>query len=522
MNDIELVLILLAIVAVLVSLAGQLSLPYPIVLVVGGLALGFVPGLPVVELDPHVVFLLFLPPLLYWDAASTSWRDFRANLRSILLLAIGLVVATTLAIGVIGHAALNLPWAAAFTLGAVVSSTDPVAASTVMKRMGVPPKVITIVLGESLVNDATALVVFSAAISALEKGKFSLGHAALDFALVSIGGILVGLVVGWALHHAQRQIDEARVSSVLRLITPFVVYIAAESIHASGILAVVVTGLYVGRRTPKDMSSVERLGSDVIWPLATFIINGLVFILIGLQFEEILNDINYRSTSSLIRDAILVSLAVVVIRVVWTYLAGGLVRLLPAWLAGGEARLDIREMTVVGWSGMRGVVALATALSMPRVADTGIFVERPLLLFLTFAVILMTLVGQGLTLPWVISGLGITRGDQLQREERHARSVTSNAALAHLRSRAGESPSSELLAILEQYYRRRVTEAENAMTPGDDSWVQGIRALRREMLNVEREALLHLRDENVISDVVLRRIQRELDIEEMHLESRAV
>jgi monovalent cation/hydrogen antiporter len=522
MNDVELVLILLAIVAVLVSLAGRLSLPYPIVLVVGGLALGFVPGLPVIELDPHVVFLLFLPPLLYWDAASTPWRDFRASLLSIVALAIGLVVATTVVIGLISHVALDLSWAAAFILGAVISSTDPVAASSVMKRMGVPPKVITIVLGESLVNDATALVVFSAAVSALDKGPFSPGDAALDFVLVSVGGILVGLGVGWVLHRVQHRIDEARVSSVLRLMTPFVVYIAAESIHVSGILAVVVTGLYVGRRAPKDLSSAERLGGDVIWPLATFIINGLVFILIGLQFEEILTDIDYRSTSSLIRDAAFVSLSVVLVRMIWTYLAGGLIRLLPARLIDGEARLDIREMTIVGWSGMRGVVALATALSMPRVAETGIFVERPLLLFLTFAVILVTLVGQGLTLPWVISGLGITQGDRHEREERHARSVISNAALTRLRELAGDSSSSELYPVLERYYRRRLTEAENPTIPGDDSWVQGIRDLRREMLTIEREALVQMRDENAISDVVLRRIQRELDIEEMHLETRAV
>jgi CPA1 family monovalent cation:H+ antiporter len=235
-----------------------------------------------------------------------------------------------------------------------------------------------------------------------------------------------------------------------------------------------------------------------------------------------LTDIDYRSTSSLIRDAAFVSLSVVLVRMIWTYLAGGLIRLLPARLIDGEARLDIREMTIVGWSGMRGVVALATALSMPRVAETGIFVERPLLLFLTFAVILVTLVGQGLTLPWVISGLGITQGDRHEREERHARSVISNAALTRLRELAGDSSSSELYPVLERYYRRRLTEAENPTIPGDDSWVQGIRDLRREMLTIEREALVQMRDENAISDVVLRRIQRELDIEEMHLETRAV
>jgi monovalent cation/hydrogen antiporter len=521
MYEVELVLVLLAIIAVLVSVAGRLSLPYPIVLVVGGLLLGFVPGLPVIELDPHVVFILFLPPLLYWDAASTSWRDFRSNVRTISSLAIGLVVATTVIVAILAHYGLNLSWAASFTLGAIVSPTDPVSASSVMRRLGVPPKVITIVQGESLVNDATALVVFGTAVEVLKTGTFSPGRAALEFVFVCIGGILVGMAIGWALHGLQREIDEARVSSVLRLMTPFVVYIAADAIHVSGILAVVVTGLYIGRKAPTELSSAERLGGDVVWPLVTFIINGLVFILIGLQFEEILRDIDHRSYSSLIRDVLLVSLAVILVRMIWTYLAGLAVRLLPDRLEGRETELDRREATIVGWSGMRGVVALAIALSLPRVTETEIFVERPQLLFLTFGVILVTLVGQGLSLPWVITRLGVTRGDRAEREEKHARSVISNAALKRLGQLAREMPSTEMYDTLERYYRRRVTEAENPTAPGDDSWVQGIRAIRREMLIVERQALVDLRDQNVISDTVLRQIQRELDIEEMHLNARA-
>jgi CPA1 family monovalent cation:H+ antiporter len=522
MRDVEVILILLAIIAVLVSLAGRLAIPYPILLVLGGLGLGFVPGLPYIELDPHIVFVLFLPPLLYWDAASTSWRDFRASTRTIALLAFGLVVATTVGVGILTHELLHLPRAAAFTLGAVVSSTDPVAASGVMRRLGVPPKVITIVQDESLVNDATALVVFAAALEALRTGKFSLGHAALDFVFVSAGGVVVGLAAGWLLHRLQHQIEEARVSSVLRLMTPFVVYILAEQVHVSGILAVVVTGLYAGRKAPTDLSSEERLGGAVIWQLVTFIVNGLVFILIGLQFRTILNDIDQRSTASLIQDALLVSLAVIGIRMIWVYLAGAGIRLLPQSLTGREAELDAREMTIVGWSGMRGVVALATALSIPRVTETGIFGERPLVLFLTFAVILVTLVGQGLTLPFVIAGLGVTRGDRSEREEQRAREAMTRAALRRLDAISQASPSPEMYRVLQRYYRDQLTRSRQPSAPGDESWVQNIRDIRRELLAAEETALVRLRDQEVISDAVLHRLQRELDIEELHLDTRVI
>jgi CPA1 family monovalent cation:H+ antiporter len=522
MRDVELILILLAINAVLVSLAGRLAIPYPILLVIGGLGLGFVPGLPAIELDPHIVFVLFLPPLLYWDAASTSWRDFRASTRTITLLAFGLVVATTVGVGVLTHALLDLPWAAAFILGAVVSSTDPVAASAVMRRLGVPPKVITIVQDESLVNDATALVVFSVAITVLKTGEFSLGRAALDFVFVTVGGVVVGLAAGWLLHRLQHQIDEARVSSVLRLMTPFVVYILAEQVHVSGILAVVVTGLYAGRKAPTDLSSEERLGGAVIWQLVTFIINGLVFILIGLQFRTILNNIDETSTRSLVQDALLVSLAVIAIRLIWVYLAGAGIRLLPQFLTGREAELDAREMTIVGWSGMRGVVALATALSVPRVTESGIFGERPLVLFLTFSVILVTLVGQGLTLPFVITALGVTRGDRSEREEQRAREAMTNAALRRLDALSQSSLSPEMYRMLQRYYRDQLTRSRQPSAPGDESWVQNIRDVRRELLAAEERALVRLRDQEVISDAVLRNLQRELDIEGLHLDTRVI
>jgi CPA1 family monovalent cation:H+ antiporter len=264
------------------------------------------------------------------------------------------------------------------------------------------------------------------------------------------------------------------------------------------------------------------LGGAVIWQLVTFIINGLVFILIGLQFRTILNDIDERSTRSLVQDALFVSLAVIAIRLIWVYLACAGVRLLPQSLTGREVELDAREMTIVGWSGMRGVVALATALSIPRVTESGIFAERPLVLFLTFAVILVTLVGQGLTLPFIIAGLGVTRGDRPEREERRAREAMTKAALRRLDALSQSNLSPEMYRLFQRHYQNQLTLSRQPAAPGDESWVQNIREIRRELVAAEENALVRLRDQEVISDAVLHRLQRELDIEELHLETRVL
>ena len=310
MPEIEAILILLAAVAVLATLANKIGVPYPILLVLGGLILGFVPGLPRIALEPEVVFLLFLPPLLYVSALFTSWRDFRANLRPISLLAVGLVLMTTCVIAAVAHWAIDLPWTSAFVLGAIVSPTDAIAATSVAQRLGVPRRILTVLEGESLINDATGIVAYRIAVGAVVVGTFSLWQAGLQFAIGAIGGIAVGLAVGWVIIWARRHVaDDPDVQNTISLLTPFTAYLLAEEpshwawgqlgfpgeFAFSGVLAVVTTGLYLGRRAPSVVSPETRLQGYAFWELVTFLLNGLIFALIGLQLEGIMGRLSERT-----------------------------------------------------------------------------------------------------------------------------------------------------------------------------------------------------------------------------------
>src|SRR5918998_2991496 len=330
MPEIEAILVLLAAVAALATLANRIDIPYPILLVLGGLVLGFVPELvpafPRVELEPDVVFLLFLPPLLYVSALFTSWRDFRANLRPISLLAVGLVLMTTCAVAAVAHWAIELPWAAAFALGAIVSPTDAIAATAVAQRLGVPRRIVTILEGESLVNDATGIVAYRIAVGAVVAGTFSLWQAGLQFVIGAVGGIAVGLAVGWAVLWARRHVSEdPSVQNTISLLTPFAAYLMAEELptylwhelhlpgefHLSGVLSVVATGLYVGRRGPYVISPETRLQGYAFWELVTFLLNGVIFALIGLQLRSVVERLSEYSVADLVLYAALVSLTVI-------------------------------------------------------------------------------------------------------------------------------------------------------------------------------------------------------------------
>jgi Na+/H+ antiporter len=333
---------LLLAVAVLATLASRLGVPYPILLVLGGLVLGFVPGLPQVELEPDLVFLIFLPPLLYVSSLFTSWRDFRANLRPISLLAVGLVIFTTCIVSVVAHATVEgLTWAAAFTLGAIVSPTDAIAATAVAQRLGVPRRIVIVLEGESLVNDATGIVAYRIAAAAVTAGVFSIWEAGLNFVVGSIGGVMIGLAVGWAVLWMRRRVSQnPSVQNTISLLTPFLAYLPAEELHIniatgleirfSGVLAVVAAGLYLGRRTPNVITSGTRLQGYAVWELVTFLLNGLIFILIGLQLQNIAEGLSGYSTAELALYAGLISLTVVLVRILWvfpaTYLPRNLIR----------------------------------------------------------------------------------------------------------------------------------------------------------------------------------------------------
>ncbi|HEY7293725.1 MAG TPA: Na+/H+ antiporter [Dehalococcoidia bacterium] len=526
MHAVVFVLVALAVVAALIPLANRLAVPYPIVLVVGGLVLGLVfalvPALPTIRLEPDLVFLLFLPPLLYWEAVTTSWRDFRANLRPITSLAVGLVVFTTCGVAFVARTVIGLPWAVDFVLGAVVSSTDVVAAITVTSRLGVPRRVVTVLTGEGLVNDATALVVYGAAVTAVVAGRFSLAEASLHFVVVSAGGVAIGLSAGWVLIQLRRRISDTRVEETVALLTPFAAYLPADLLGVSGVLAAVAAGLYVGRRSPVVISSAIRLRADAVWELGTFLLNGLVFILIGVEFQGIWRELSGDSLAVLLRDVALISLTVIVIRLAWVFPAGGLVRLANRRWGRGEEPLPAAALGVIGWAGMRGVISLATALALPVRAGGNPFPNRELLIFLAVGVIAVTLIGQGLTLAPLIRWLRLGADETSAQEEQLARLAVARAALEQLDSLATRDGFSvHALHDLRRYYTYRIEQLESTTAAPASEHARAGRDPRGELIEVERRTLIDLRNRNVISDEVLRRIQRELDLEQVRFEVRA-
>ena len=524
-----LVLGLLVAVVALAIIAPRLHIPYPILLVLGGLLLGFVPGLPRFTLDPDVVFLLFLPLLLSSSAWQTSWRDFHANLRPISLLAFGMVLLTTIVVAVVVHVLIpGLPWAVAFVLGAIVSPTDAVAATAIAQRLGIPQRIVTILEGESLVNDATGLVAYRFAVAAVVTGVFSPVEASLQFVVVSVGGIALGLVAGWSLSYVHRWLDNPPLEITVTLVTPFAVYLLGEEVlHVSGVLATVTTGLYLTWRAPTFFSSGTRLQAEAVWAMLIFLLNGLVFILIGLQLPGILAILNttiaQRSPILLVWYAILVSLTVILARLVWVFPQALLPRLLSRRLRERDPFPGWRPVVLIGWTGMRGAVSLAAALALPVVTTEGAaFPERAFVIYLTFGVILATLVVQGLSLPLLIRGLGLHDDGASERQETQARLAAAQAALARLDELASQNEvSQESAQHLRKHYEAQVRSItkrfkQAANEPGEDH-AMTYQRLQREALQAERSAVIGLRNQGEINDEVLRRIERELDLEDQRL-----
>ena len=546
MPEIEAILVLLAAVAALATLANRIDIPYPILLVLGGLVLGFVPELvpafPRVELEPDVVFLLFLPPLLYVSALFTSWRDFRANLRPISLLAVGLVLTTTCIVAAVAHWAVGLPWASAFVLGAIVSPTDAIAATSIAQRLGVPRRIVTVLEGESLVNDATGIVAYRIAVAAVVFGTFSLWQAGLQFVIGAIGGIAVGLAVGWLVIWARRHVaDDPDIQNTVSLLTPFAAYLLAEEpshwaweqLHLSGefafsgVLAVVTTGLYLGRRAPEYISPETRLQGYAFWELVTFLLNGMIFALIGLQLSGIMERLSegteYTATE-LVFYGVLISLAVILARFLWVFPATYVPRWFSRTLRERDPSPPVRQVTVIAWTGMRGVISLAAALALPlTIGGEAPFPGRDLILFLTFCVILATLVVQGLSLPALIRTLGLEDDGSQEREEIKGRIEVANAALTRIDELAEEDwvreDTAERVRGLFDYRRSRyVARFDGADDDGLEERSAAYQRLLRELLRAQRTTLIRLRNEGWIGDEVMHRIERDLDLEESRLE----
>jgi monovalent cation/hydrogen antiporter len=515
------VLFLLVTVAALTALARVLRVPYPILLVIGGSLVGFAPGVPGVQMDPDLVLLVFLPPLLFNAAYFSSVRDLRAHMRPITLTAIGLVLLTTCSVALVAHAAIEgLPWAAAFALGAILSPTDPLAATTIASRLGVPRRLTAVIEGESLVNDGTALVAYRTAVSAAVGGSFDLLDATGDFIVNVVGGIAIGFVAAVLVVKALKKlVGDDVVGVVISLAAGYVAYIPAEEIGVSGVLAAVVIGLIVGYKSPALSTPASRLRGYGFWEVLVFLLNAVLFVLVGLQLPGILSAQD-RSAIDLIALAAAVSAVVIGTRLLWVNTVPYVIRAIDRRPAQVARRTGWRQRLIAGWSGLRGSVSLAAALALPH----G-FPERDLLIFLTLAAIFATLVGQGLTLPLLIRRLGIEDDGAGAREELHARREATLAAIARLQGLSDEDwtrdDTVDRLLRLYQFRHRRLTQRAGELDGDEENLDERSAAYQRmvrEVLNAQRGRIIELRNEGSISDEVLHVLERELDLEDQRLE----
>jgi monovalent cation/hydrogen antiporter len=520
----ELILICLVAVGLLAIVAQKIRVPDLILLTVGGGALALVPGLPAIHLEPELVFNLFLPPLLYPAAVYTSWRDFRTNLRSILPLAIFLVLLTMIVTGYLVHALTGLPLAVGFVFGALISPPDAVAALAVTKDLRVPRKIIVILEGESLVNDATSFISFRFAVAAVLTGSFSLGLASGKFFLVAAGGIAVGLAVGWLATQVQKRLDDPPVQTMFSLLTPYVAYFSGERLHVSGILAVVIAGIYYGWRAPRVLSGRMRLQAVPVWGMVTFILNGMLFMLIGLQLPHVLHALPPGSAMSVVKLAALVLLAIVLVRFAWLFGATYLPRLFSRTFRRKNPA-PWQQTALIAWTGLRGADSLAGALAIPFfLADGSPFPGRDLILLLTFCVIFGTLIVQGLTLAPLVRWLKIVDDHVPEKEERLARLKANEAALTRIEELGSASQARpESVERLRSEYADRIRQLSK-----DTSHEESVRRLfsrdfeelAREALETERDTVITLRNQEAINDEVLRRIQRDIDLAEARLQRR--
>lgn len=513
------------VVAALDIVARRVGLPYPVLLVLSGLALSLIPFLPHVGFNPELALLIFLPPLLYPAALFTSWRDFRRNLRTIALLAFGLVLATTLSVAWVAHVLIpDLPWTAALILGAIVSPPDAIAATAVLQRMKIPRRIVAVLEGESLVNDSIALIVYRFGIVAVVTGSLSVTTAALKLPVVVLGGVLVGWLVAVIVHWLQRRLDDPPVQITISLLTPFVAYLPAEQLGLSGVLAVVTAGLYIGWRSPVMITARTRLEAFSFWRMVVFLLNGIIFILIGLQLPAVVSGLSIESWPALLLYATAVSATVVLTRILWVFPAAYLPRLLSKTLRARDPYPAWQHVAIVAWSGMRGVVSLAAALALPLATAGGApFPGRNEIIFLSFSVILVTLVFQGLTLPLLIRALRVEDDGESHREERIARKHANQAALAYVETLA-EKPGYHAARIsrLRDEYRERIAQLqycdELAAEPDAEQLpASHFNHLVREALQVERRKLVELRNQHQINDETLRLVQRDIDLAETRI-----
>jgi CPA1 family monovalent cation:H+ antiporter len=506
----------------LAVLARLLNVPYPITLVLGGAGIGYVPGVPEVELDPDLVLLIFLPPLLYGAAFFTSLRDLRRDARAIALLSIGVVAVTMVAVALVAHYSIGLGWAEAFVLGAIVSPTDAVAPAEILRRIGAPHRLLTVIEGENLTNDWTALILYKVALAAVVSGSFSLWEAGLKFVWSGVGGLLVGLLAGVVIREVRRRIDDPPIEITISLLSGYAAYLPAEEIGVSGVIAAVTVGIYMGWHTPELTTPVMRLQGIATWEVLTFLLNALLFLLVGLQLPNVIEGISEHTTGELIGWGLLISAVVIVVRVIWQFTVVFLIRAIDRRESVRQRRSTWQQRLVIGWAGMRGSVSLAAALALPLTIEGGAaFPERDLIIFLTYAGLFATHVGQGLTLEPLIRRLGVEDDGSEEREEIAARQRVAEAAIARVEELTDadwvREDTLDRVRGLYDYRRRRF----GAIGDGDGAEYEertgAYIRLMYELFDAQREALIGLRNSGEISDEVRRRVERDLDLEESRL-----
>jgi len=511
------VLVILVAIAILFEIARRIGVPYPTLFVIGGIGLAFVPGLARIELAPELVLLVFLPPLLFTAAFETPIRDLRTNLAPLLRLSIGLVVFTMVSVAVVANAVVpGLGWAAAFALGAIVAPTDALAATSVFRRLGTPRIVSTLIEGEALLNDATALVAYRVAVAAVTS-TFVLSAALGAFAIATVGGIAIGVIIGRVAGEILRRLDNPPVEVVISLVIPFAAYLPADRLGLSGVLAAVTAGLVIGSRLGKILTPTSRVLWLTTWKMVGFVLNGFVFVLIGLQLPEILQGLGGRSPVEVVGLVALVCAVVVVARLIWVFVTSLLPGSPRQVIARRDPRLATRLTLVVGWSGLRGAVSLAAALALPAT-----FPERNLILLITFGVILVTLVGQGLTLPAILRWARWDGAELDGDEATLARVAAYQAGLDEIdRARPTWPGHQPLFDRLESGLRDRT---EHLATEDPDETAERRQErleheeIQRGVIAAQRAAVIELRDRREINDRTLRTIERELDLEELRME----
>jgi monovalent cation/hydrogen antiporter len=525
-------LLLLLFVVVFGVLSKKLKTPYPIVMVIGGLLLSLLPRTPAIELNPDLVFFVILPPLLYSAAWLTSWREFSYNLVSILFLAFGLVMFTVLGVTALGHFVLpGFDWRVGLVLGAVVASTDAIAATSIAKRVGLPKRLVDILEGESLLNDASALLALEFGLALLIGGMrptFTFGL--LRFIYLTAIGILIGLAVGAIVHAVEHRIDDGPIEIVLSILTPYVAYLTADALKASGVLAVVACGLYLSRQSSHFFSPGVRLQVWAVWESLTFILNGLVFVLIGLQLHYVLSSIHDYHLGTLIAYGAVFSAFLILLRLIWMFPGAYVANLIRRRLLHQKEPMPgVGPLLIAGWAGMRGVISLAAAIALPQTFENGTpFTQRSMIIFLAFSAILVTLVLQGLTLPPLIRALGLagaSASHSVEEEEEDARRTILTAALEYLDSlrdkdvRGNANPElAELYDDLSHHYQAQLASLnKDGNASGDGlapaAYKQYVEVTRK-LLKVERQTDVQLRNQRRISDELLRELERELDLSE--------